>query len=74
MVFPPGGKHNGEKSGFQKETMSVSNHVSALDHWAYSQVKIDLLSMLRVFGLQALIRPQITYMSIERNSSLGRGN
>lgn len=33
-----------ENARFQKESMSVLNHVSSLDHWAYTHLKMDLLS------------------------------
>lgn len=55
-----------KNTGFQKENMPVLNHVDSLDHWAYSHIKMDLTSTLRVFGLLALIRSQTSYMSRQR--------
>lgn len=55
-----------KNAGFQKENMSVLNHVDSLDHWAYSHIKMDSTSTLRVFGLLALIGSQTTYRSRER--------
>ena len=40
---------------FQKKIMSILNHVKSLEHQVYCHVKMNLIPILRVFGLQALI-------------------
>lgn len=52
-----------ENAGLQKESMSVLNHVSSLDHWAFTHVKMDYFQSLWTW---ALIRSQTMYMSRER--------